>query len=108
MKLLVKKARENKLQPHEFQGGGFSISNLGMYGIKQFSAIVNPPQSCILAVGATEKKVIATADDQITTANMTNFTISCDHRVVDGAEGARFCAHLKTSLGKDFAYKLAV
>ncbi|MBT4989397.1 MAG: pyruvate dehydrogenase complex dihydrolipoamide acetyltransferase [Rickettsiales bacterium] len=95
MKLLAKKARENKLQPHEFQGGGFSISNLGMYGIKQFSAIVNPPQSCILAVGATEKKVIATADDQITTANMTNFTISCDHRVVDGAVGANFLNRFK-------------
>ncbi|MBT4922875.1 MAG: pyruvate dehydrogenase complex dihydrolipoamide acetyltransferase [Rickettsiales bacterium] len=95
MKILAKKARENKLQPHEFQGGGFSISNLGMYGVKQFSAIVNPPQSCILAVGATEKQVVVTEDDQIATANMTHFTISCDHRVVDGAVGAEFLARFK-------------
>jgi pyruvate dehydrogenase E2 component (dihydrolipoamide acetyltransferase) len=94
MKQLAKKARENKLQPHEFQGGGFSISNLGMFGIKEFSAIVNPPQSCILAVGATEKRVVI-IDDEIASANMTSFTISCDHRVVDGAVGAEFLNRFK-------------
>ena len=95
MKILAKKARENKLQPHEFQGGGFSISNLGMYGVSEFAAIVNPPQACILAVGATNKKVIVDADDQITTANIINFTLSCDHRVVDGAVGAEFLGKFK-------------
>ena len=94
MKQLAKKARDNKLQPHEFQGGGFSISNLGMFGIKEFSAIVNPPQSCILAVGATEKRVVI-IDDEIASANMTSFTISCDHRVVDGAVGAEFLNRFK-------------
>ena len=56
---LAEKAKEGKLQPHEFQGGTFTISNLGMYGVKQFTAIINPPQSCILAVGATEKRIVA-------------------------------------------------
>ena len=56
---LAERAREGKLQPHEFQGGTFTISNLGMFGVRQFTAIINPPQSCILAVGATEKRVVA-------------------------------------------------
>lgn len=95
MKSLAKKARENKLQPEEFQGGGFSISNLGMYGIKQFYAIVNPPQGCILAVGSSEKKVIVDEKDNFTSANILSLSLSCDHRVVDGAVGAEFLASLK-------------
>ena len=59
---LAERAREGKLQPHEFQGGTFTISNLGMFGVRQFTAIINPPQSCILAVGTTEKRIVA--DDQ--------------------------------------------
>lgn len=95
MKALAKKARANKLQPEEFQGGSFSISNLGMFGIKQFNAIVNPPQSCILAIGASEKRVIVTSDGSFASANMACLTLSCDHRVVDGAVGAEFLTSLK-------------
>ncbi len=94
MKSLAKRARENSLKPEEFQGGGFSISNLGMYGIKQFQAIVNPPQSCIMAVGASTKRPIV-QDDKISIATIVDISISCDHRVVDGAVGAKFLASFK-------------
>lgn len=94
MKDLAARAKLNKLAPEEFQGGGFSISNLGMFGIKTFSAIINPPQSCILAVGAGEERAIV-ENGQIKIANMVTFTISCDHRVVDGAVGADFLAAFK-------------
>jgi pyruvate dehydrogenase E2 component (dihydrolipoamide acetyltransferase) len=87
-KALIKKARENKLTPEEFQGGGFSISNLGMFGIKKFSAIINPPQSCILAIGESSKRPVI-IDDQIRVSTMMDVTLSCDHRVVDGAVGAK-------------------
>jgi len=93
-KSLIKKAKEGKLQPEEFQGGSFSISNLGMFGIDQFCAIVNPPQSCILAVSrAVEKPIVE--NGQIKIASMVNFTISCDHRVIDGAVGAEFLKALR-------------
>lgn len=94
MKNLAAKARENKLKPEEFQGGSFSISNLGMYGVKQFKAIVNPPQSCILAVGASNLRPIVIGKE-IVVANMLDLTISCDHRVVDGAVAALFLSSLK-------------
>lgn len=94
MKSLAKKARENALRPEEFQGGGFSISNLGMFGIKQFQAIVNPPQSCIMAVGASNKRPVV-INNQITMATIMDISISCDHRVVDGAVGAKFLASFK-------------
>ncbi len=94
MKALAKKARENALRPEEFQGGGFSISNLGMYGIKQFQAIVNPPQSCIMAVGTSNKRPIV-INDQINIATIMDISISCDHRVVDGAVGAKFLSSFK-------------
>lgn len=94
MKSLAKKAKEGKLQPEEFQGGGFSISNLGMYGIDQFNAIVNPPQSCILAVGAGVEKPIV-ENSQIKIATIMNVTLSSDHRSVDGAVGAEFLKALK-------------
>lgn len=94
MKDLAARARINKLAPEEFQGGGFSISNLGMFGIKNFSAIINPPQSCILAVGAGEERAIV-KNGKIDVANMVSFTLSCDHRVVDGAVGAEFLAAFK-------------
>jgi pyruvate dehydrogenase E2 component (dihydrolipoyllysine-residue acetyltransferase) len=89
MKDLAKRAREGKLAPEEFQGGGFSVSNLGMYGIKKFEAIVNPPQGAILSVGAGEKRPIVVGDE-IKIANMVWFSLSCDHRVIDGAVGANF------------------
>lgn len=95
MKELAKKAKEGKLQPEEFQGGGFSISNLGMYGIDSFNAIVNPPQSCILAVGAGKKTVVVDNNDNFVAANVMNITLSSDHRSVDGAVGALFLSALK-------------
>lgn len=94
MKILAKKAREGKLQPEEFQGGSFSISNLGMFGIDNFAAIVNPPQSCILAVSRTVEKPIV-EHGKITTAHMMNVTLSSDHRSVDGAVGAEFLKALR-------------
>jgi len=89
IKDLAKRARDGKLAPHEFQGGTFSVSNLGMYGITEFSAIINPPQACILAVGAgVEKPVIN--NGRIEVGTTMKVTLSCDHRVVDGAVGAKF------------------
>lgn len=97
MKALAKKAREGKLRPEEFQGGGFSISNLGMYGIKSFSAIINPPQSCILAVGAGEERVVV-RDGAVAVRTVMSVTLSVDHRSVDGAVGAQFLAAMKPLL----------
>tara|TARA_B100001750_G_scaffold191015_1_gene161307 strand:+ start:446 stop:1729 length:1284 start_codon:yes stop_codon:yes gene_type:complete len=88
MKELAKKARDGKLAPHEFQGGTFSVSNLGMFGTHEFSAIINPPQSCILAVGAGVEKPIV-KNGQIVIGTTMKVTLSCDHRVVDGAVGAQ-------------------
>jgi pyruvate dehydrogenase E2 component (dihydrolipoamide acetyltransferase) len=93
-KQLVKKAREGKLQPEEFQGGSFSISNLGMFGIDNFSAIVNPPQSCILAVSQSVKKPVV-ENNQIVIGTLMNVCLSCDHRSVDGAVGAEFLKALR-------------
>ncbi|XP_046397471.1 dihydrolipoyllysine-residue acetyltransferase component of pyruvate dehydrogenase complex, mitochondrial [Ischnura elegans] len=99
---LAAKARAGKLQPNEFQGGTFSISNLGMFGVKNFSAIINPPQSCILAVGSTEKRLIP--DDEAESGHkvseMLSVTLSCDHRVVDGAVGAQWLAAFRSLLEK--------
>ncbi|MBL6847142.1 MAG: pyruvate dehydrogenase complex dihydrolipoamide acetyltransferase [Alphaproteobacteria bacterium] len=89
MKLLANKAKDGKLLPEEYVGGSFSISNLGMYGIKEFSAVINPPQGAILAVGSGEKRPIV-INDQLTIASIMTVTLSCDHRVVDGAVGAQF------------------
>ena len=94
MKELIKKAKDNKLTPEEFQGGGFTISNLGMYGIKNFNAIINPPQSCIMGIGSSSKRAIV-KNDQITIATIMDVTLSADHRVVDGAVGAEFLAAFK-------------
>ena len=91
---LISRARSGKLQPSEYQGGGFSISNLGMYGIKSFNAIVNPPQGCILAVGAGEERVVSKGGE-FKSVNVMTVTLSCDHRVVDGAVGAEFLAAFK-------------
>ncbi|XP_015438826.1 PREDICTED: dihydrolipoyllysine-residue acetyltransferase component of pyruvate dehydrogenase complex, mitochondrial isoform X2 [Dufourea novaeangliae] len=96
VKALATKAREGKLQPQEFQGGTITISNLGMFGIKNFSAIINPPQSIILAVGTTETRLIPATNEQgFTTAQYMSVTASCDHRTVDGAVGAQWLAAFK-------------
>lgn len=89
MKELAARAKEGKLKPQEFQGGTFSLSNMGMYGVKEFSAIINPPQGCILAVGAGEERPVV-KDGLLTVATLMTCTLSVDHRVVDGAIGARF------------------
>ncbi len=94
MKDLAARAKAGKLQPEEFQGGGLSISNLGMYGISSFAAIVNPPQGCILAVGAGAEKVVV-KNGQMVVANVMTVTLSVDHRVVDGAVGAEFLQAFK-------------
>ena len=94
MKLLANKAKDGKLLPEEYVGGSFSISNLGMYGIKEFSAVINPPQGAILAVGSGEKRPIV-LNDQLTIASIMTVTLSCDHRVVDGAVGAQFLSVFK-------------
>ena len=94
MKELAKRARDGKLKPEEYQGGGFSISNLGMYGIREFAAIINPPQGCILAVGAGEQRPVV-KDGALAIATVMTCTLSVDHRVVDGAVGAEFLAAFK-------------
>ena len=94
MKTLAQKAKEGKLKPEDYIGGTFSISNLGMYGIKEFSAVINPPQGCILAIGVGEQRAIVT-NNQISIATMMTVTLSCDHRVVDGAVGAEYLSKFK-------------
>jgi pyruvate dehydrogenase E2 component (dihydrolipoamide acetyltransferase) len=94
VKSLIEKAKNNSLKPNEFQGGCFTISNLGMYGITEFSAIINPPQSAILAVGAA-RKVPVVINDDIKIKTVVTITLSCDHRIVDGAIGAKFLNEFK-------------
>jgi pyruvate dehydrogenase E2 component (dihydrolipoamide acetyltransferase) len=94
VKDLAKRARDGKLKPEEFQGGSFTVSNLGMYGVKEFGAIINPPQSCILAVGAGEEKPYA-AKGEIKIGTFMSCTLSVDHRAVDGAVGAEYLQILK-------------
>jgi pyruvate dehydrogenase E2 component (dihydrolipoamide acetyltransferase) len=95
VKELAGRAKDGKLMPEEYQGGGFSISNLGMFGIKEFSAIINPPQSAILAVGAGQQRPFV-RDGELTVATVMSCTMSCDHRVVDGALGAQWLAAFKS------------
>jgi len=94
VKELAAKAKDKKLKPQEYEGGGFSVSNLGMFGVKSFTSIINPPQSCIIAVGAGEERAIV-VDGKIEVATMMTVTMSCDHRVVDGATGAKFLQTFK-------------
>ncbi|MES2558240.1 MAG: pyruvate dehydrogenase complex dihydrolipoamide acetyltransferase [Bacteroidota bacterium] len=97
VKELAARAKSKKLQPNEFEGSTFSISNLGMFGIEQFTAIINPPESCILAVGAASETVIV-ENGQMKVANIMKVTLSCDHRSVDGAVGSAFLQTLKDML----------
>jgi pyruvate dehydrogenase E2 component (dihydrolipoamide acetyltransferase) len=94
MKDLAARARDGKLKPEEYQGGTFSVSNLGMYGIREFAAVINPPQGAILAVGAGEQRPIV-KDNALAIATMMSCTLSVDHRVVDGAIGAEYLAAFK-------------
>ena len=97
VKDLAAKARAKKLQPDQYTGATFSISNLGMFGIKEFTAIINPPEAGIIAVGAANPTPVV-RDGEITVRNIMNVTMSCDHRVVDGATGAKFLQTFKQML----------
>jgi pyruvate dehydrogenase E2 component (dihydrolipoamide acetyltransferase) len=94
---LATKAKDRKLQPQDWEGNTFTISNLGMMGIEEFTAIINPPDACILAVGGINQ-VPVIKNGQVVTGNIMKLTLSCDHRVVDGAVGARFLQTLKNYL----------
>jgi pyruvate dehydrogenase E2 component (dihydrolipoamide acetyltransferase) len=94
MRDLATRAKLNRLKPEEFQGGSFCISNLGMYGIKQFDAIINPPQSAILAVGSGEHRAVV-KNGELAVATVVSLTLSSDHRIIDGAVAAEFMSVLK-------------
>ena len=103
MKDLAKLARDRKLAPHEYQGGSFAISNLGMFGIDNFDAIINPPHAAILAVGAGVKKPVVKADGSLGVATVMSVTLSVDHRVIDGALGANLLQAIKDNLENPIA-----
>lgn len=124
-KALAKKARDGKLQPSEYQvcilfflldfkradlvqGGTFTISNLGMFGIEHFTAIINPPQSCILAVGSTQAKLVSAPEEErgFKTIQSMKVTLSSDHRTVDGAVGAKWLAAFKGYLENPLTFML--
>src|SRR5690606_22968573 len=94
MRDLAARARDGKLQPHEYQGGTASLSNMGMYGITQFDAVINPPQAMIMAIGAGEKRPVV-IDDSLQIATVMSATGSFDHRAIDGADGARLMQAFK-------------
>jgi pyruvate dehydrogenase E2 component (dihydrolipoamide acetyltransferase) len=96
MKDLAERARARKLRPDEYQGGSSAISNLGMYGVREFAAIINPPQATILAVGAARRQAVETEAGGVAFTSIMTVTLSCDHRVVDGALGAELLAAFKT------------
>jgi pyruvate dehydrogenase E2 component (dihydrolipoamide acetyltransferase) len=98
MKDLATRARDRKLAPEEYQGGSFAISNLGMFGIDNFDAVINPPHGAILAVGAGVKKPIVGADGELAVATVMSVTLSVDHRVIDGALGAQLLEQIKLNL----------
>ena len=95
MKDLATRARDRKLKPQEYSGGTFSISNLGMFGIKSFASIINPPEGMILSVGAGEKRAVVDAKGNVTAATIMTVTLTCDHRVIGGAEGAKWLQAFK-------------
>ncbi len=97
MKDLAERARKGKLAPEEYQGGTISISNLGMFGVKEFLAVINPPQASILAVGAGEKRPVV-RNDQLAIATVMSVTMACDHRAMDGAIGAQYLQVFKALL----------
>ena len=99
MKELAEKARSKKLMPNEYQGGSFSISNLGMFGVDNFDAVINPPHGAILAVGRGVKKPVVNENETITVANVMSLTLSADHRVIDGGLGAELLQSISKYLG---------
>jgi len=107
LKKVSKLCKELKIEKKEFFGGSITISSLGSIGGSFFTPIINLPEVAILGIGRAETKQIFIGD-KYENRKMLPISLSYDHRIIDGAEGARFCVHLKESLGKDFAYKLAV
>ena len=105
MRDLAARARDGKLKPQEYQGGTFSISNLGMLGIREFSAVINPPQSCILAVGGGEQRAVV-EDGELKIATLMTVTLSVDHRAVDGALGAEYLAAFKALIEDPYSLLL--
>ena len=103
MKDLAARARDRKLSPQEYQGGSFAISNLGMFGIENFDAVINPPHGAILAVGAGVQKPVVQADGTLGVATVMSVTLSVDHRVIDGALGAQLLAAIKDGLESPLA-----
>jgi pyruvate dehydrogenase E2 component (dihydrolipoamide acetyltransferase) len=103
MRDLAARARDKKLMPHDYQGGASAISNLGMYGVREFSAIINPPHATILAVGASRRAPVEAADGSVKFVSQMTVTLSCDHRVVDGALGAQLLAAFKSLVEKPVA-----
>jgi pyruvate dehydrogenase E2 component (dihydrolipoamide acetyltransferase) len=95
MKDLAARARERRLKPQEYSGGTFSISNLGMFGIRNFASIINPPEGMILSVGAGEKRPVVNATGDLAVATVMSVTLTCDHRVIGGAEGAKWLQAFK-------------
>ena len=106
MRDLADRARGAGLKPAEFQGGGFTISNLGMAGVREFSAIINPPQACILAIGAAEPRPVV-RDGALAVATLMTCTLSVDHRAVDGMLGAKFLAEFKRLVEAPFVLATA-
>ncbi len=111
VKDLAHRARNKRMKPEEFQGGTFTVSNLGGYGIDSFSAIINPPQGFILAVGAVTKRAVIDDCDNIGVGHRMAIAMSCDHRVIDGALGAEYLKELRPAAGEsdaaaDLAYQL--
>ena len=104
MRDLAERARARKLKPNDYQGGSSAISNLGMYGVREFAAIINPPHATILAVGATRRSPVETADGGVKFISQMTVTLSCDHRVVDGALGAELLAAFKTLIEKPVTF----
>jgi pyruvate dehydrogenase E2 component (dihydrolipoamide acetyltransferase) len=102
MKSLAQRARDRALRPEEYQGGSTTISNLGMHGVEEFSAIINPPQATILAIGAVARHPIESADGGIAFVDRIKVTLSCDHRVVDGVVGAELLARFKSLIENPF------
>jgi pyruvate dehydrogenase E2 component (dihydrolipoamide acetyltransferase) len=107
-KSLASKARAGKLQPQEYQGGTFTVSNLGMFGVSHFTAIINSPQSCILAVGSTQPVIVPAPEEEKgwRTAQIMKVTLSSDHRTVDGAVAARWLQAFKGYLENPLTFML--
>ena len=99
IRALAERARAGKLKVEEYSGGSFSVSNLGMFGVDEFDAIINPPQGAILAIGAAKRRTVVDGDS-MSFASTANLSLSCDHRAIDGAVGARFLAALRDLIEK--------